>query len=198
MNVKLIFYGIINNLPPFQERCIAELRQVFLSHQQAFSAELTSMVHENLNMLERHIVDHAGNEQQRPSQLNSAEKRHSLSNVNAEIDMMNSVYDFEMLPPPADFSVLHGSEKITCTVCNNNGWKICDRLSSDGKMTSSWSKLKFKLKRHLQCPKHIEFASRFEKCAHKLESHSNTHFKAAYKCVSCVYEHISEYVVQFV
>ena len=40
------------------------------------------------------------------------------------------------------------------------------------------------------CPKYIEFASRFEKCAHILENHSNTQFKAAYNCVSCIYEYI--------
>ena len=37
--------------------------------------------------------------------------------------MMNTVNDFELLPPPAHFKVV--SEKITCTVCNGNGWKIC-------------------------------------------------------------------------
>ena len=110
-------------------------------------------------------MDHAGTEQQWPSQLNNAEKRHSVSNVNDEIDMMNSVYDFELLPPPAYFKVRLASEIIFCTVCISNGWKICDQLSLDGKMTSSWSKLKFKLKRHLQCPKHIEFAACFEKFA---------------------------------
>ena len=108
--------------------------------------------------------------------------------VTLKISTMQSISDIEHLPPPAFFKV--AQQKITCTLCKNNGWKICEPRSLDGKITGAFSKLKFNLKEHLQSPKHKNLSSRLENCVHMAESHHNTQFKAAYKCVSCVYEHI--------
>ena len=140
---------------------------------------------ENLKVLEYHFVTHfieypvqREHEAEVPPKQQKRRREQEIHNLPIEerINCIEDVMEFELLPPPAHFKVIDG--KVRCTVCNSKGWKTCDRWSSNGKMTVSWAKLKFKVKRHLVFSKHIKMASYFKK--YKVEHDNITQFKSEF------------------
>ena len=101
-------------------------------------------------------TQHCNNEEQHQREEQLPQLDSDLTDSLSRTSPLENISDYELLPP-ACFEV--ANQTITCSMCKNNGWKVCEPVSSDEKITSALCEFRFNLKEHLQSPKHLKLAS---------------------------------------